>query len=310
MTNTTDDTTDLEVGSAALVPEAWGRLRRDVPLAPFTWFRVGGVADYVFEPASIQGLQAFMKARPVPGPYIPLGAGSNVLIRDGRLKGCVLFLPPDCGTITQPAPDRLEAGAKVLDKKLAKVACEKGLGGLAFLYTIPGTIGGALRMNAGAFGSDIAQVLTSATIMTPEGEIQHLPAADLGFAYRQCGLPEGTLFLSGQFKVSPQPPEEIRQVIDGLSAQRRASQPSGRTGGSTFKNPLPQKAWELIDKAGMRGAQVGEAEMSRHHCNFMINKGGARACDLEELGENVRKAVQKTSGVALVWEIVRLGSRV
>ena len=206
--------------------------------------------------------------------------------------------------------DTLFIGAKVLDKKAAKYAWEQGLSGLEFLYTIPGTFGGGLRMNAGAFGSEIAQVLDFARIMTLKGDIIDVKSQDMGLGYRTCGLPQETIFLGGSVRLVPGNPDHIRHTLHQFSIQRKSTQPSGRTGGSTFKNPPHHKAWSLIDQAGMRGFVVGDAMMSPHHCNFMINRGRANALDLESLGEQVREMVYKTSNILLEWEIVRVGENI
>lgn len=292
---------------APQIPSSWGVLVRSVPLGPLSWFRVGGTADYAFYPLSVGGLQAFLQERPVPGPYMVFGAGSNLIVRDGGFRGCVIFLPSDCNMISRADGYDVYAGAKVLDKKIAKQACSEGIGGLEFLYTIPGTLGGGVRMNAGAFGGDVAGVLIHAIVMDMDGRIRKMTPKDLAFDYRRSALPDGWIVLGALLKGVPRASEDILTIINEMSEKRRDTQPSGRTGGSTFKNPLPQKAWELIDRAGMRGAQVGGAVMSQKHCNFMINQGNATASDLEALGEKVRKAVENTSGVRLEWEIVRVG---
>ena len=289
------------------VPAFWGTLARCVPLGPLSWFRVGGASDYAFYPSSVAGLQAFLQERPVPGPYMVLGAGSNLIVRDGGFRGCVIFLPNDCNMISRADGHDIYAGAKVLDKKIAKHACSEGIGGLEFLYTIPGTLGGGVRMNAGAFDGDIARVLVHAILMDMDGRVHKMTPKDLAFDYRRSALPEGWIVLGALLRGVPRASEDVLAIINEMSEKRRDTQPSGRTGGSTFKNPLPKKAWELIDQAGMRGAQVGGAVMSPKHCNFMINQGNATASDLETLGENVRDAVEKKSGVRLEWEIVRVG---
>lgn len=282
-------------------------VRTNVPLAPYTWFRVGGVADYFFEPPTLQDLHLFLKERPRSLPYVLLGAGSNVLIRDGGVRGVVISLKSSCETIIFGPNHTLDVGAAVLDKKVAKRAYEAGIGGLSFLYTIPGTIGGALRMNAGAFGKEMADVLEYAVVMDNKGNTHYLSAADLQFSYRRSQLPADWIFVSARLKGKPQAKEKILEEMESLSAQRRDSQPTGRTGGSTFKNPLPHKAWELLDAAGFRGLAQGDAQFSEKHCNFMLNKGNATADDLEKLGLLAQEKVAKTSGVQLEWEIQRLG---
>lgn len=291
-------------------------LECDVPLGPLTWFRTGGAADLFFKPRSLLDLQGFLKVRPRDLPYSILGAGSNILVREGGVRGVVFTLPKDCGMLSFAKDGIVLVGAKVLDKKVAKEAALAGLSGLEFLYTIPGTIGGALRMNAGAFGREMKDVLIHALALDPEGRLHQLSPKDMGLGYRHCRVPEDWVFVGAALQGTPGKKEDILETMEELAEKRRTTQPSGLTGGSTFKNPVDgnsdpyQKAWALIDKAGMRGAHVGDAWISEHHCNFMLNKGKATAADLETLGENVRKEVEKDSGVRLVWEIVRWGEQI
>lgn len=291
-------------------PAVQGAVETQVSLSAHTWFRVGGPADFVFYPAGVEDLRCFLKSRPKGMPYTVLGAGSNVLVRSGGVRGAVIFLNRAFSGITLIDDHHLDVGAGVLDKKVAKVACEHGIGGLEFLYTIPGTIGGAVRMNAGAYGRETNDLVVYAIVMDPKGRIHRLSSEELGLGHRTCAVPSDWIVLSVRLKGEPRPPAEIQDEMERLTVQRRATQPSGKTGGSTFKNPLEQstkKAWQLIREAGCADMRVGDASLSDVHANFMMNNGAATAEDLETLGERVREQVQEKTGVLLEWEIHRLG---
>ncbi|MFT9026145.1 UDP-N-acetylmuramate dehydrogenase [Acetobacter indonesiensis] len=288
-----------------------GRLTPQAPLGPRTWFRVGGNAEWLFQPADTEDLAAVMQKLSPELPVTALGACSNVIIRDGGLDGIVIRLARGFADVTIEQ-DGLVVGAACLDATVAEHAAQAGLGGLEFLAGIPGSIGGAVRMNAGAYGSDIAAVLDWADIVTRDGSLVRLDAGALNFGYRRSGLPEGALVVRARLRGVPANPADIAVRIADVRTSREQSQPvRARTGGSTFRNPDPElsrrKAWELIDAAGCRGLTVGGAQVSEKHCNFLINTGTATASDLEALGEEVRKRVEQNSGVSLHWEIKRIG---
>ncbi|GAN62631.1 UDP-N-acetylmuramate dehydrogenase [Acetobacter indonesiensis] len=288
-----------------------GRLTPQAPLGPRTWFRVGGNAEWLFQPADTEDLAAVMQKLSPELPVTALGACSNVIIRDGGLDGIVIRLARGFADVTVEQ-DGLVVGAACLDATVAEHAAQAGLGGLEFLAGIPGSIGGAVRMNAGAYGSDIAAVLDWADIVTRDGSLVRLDAGALNFGYRRSGLPEGALVVRARLRGVPANPADIAARIADVRTSREQSQPvRARTGGSTFRNPDPElsrrKAWELIDAAGCRGLTLGGAQVSEKHCNFLINTGTATASDLEALGEEVRKRVEQNSGVSLHWEIKRIG---
>lgn len=288
-----------------------GRLTPQAPLGPRTWFRVGGNAEWLFQPADTEDLAAVMQKLSPELPVTALGACSNVIIRDGGLDGIVIRLARGFADVTVEQ-DGLVVGAACLDATVAEHAAQAGLGGLEFLAGIPGSIGGAVRMNAGAYGSDIAAVLDWADIVTRDGSLVRLDAGALNFGYRRSGLPEGALVVRARLRGMPANPADIAARIADVRTSREQSQPvRARTGGSTFRNPAPElsrrKAWELIDAAGCRGLTLGGAQVSEKHCNFLINTGTATASDLEALGEEVRKRVEQNSGVSLHWEIKRIG---
>jgi len=294
------------------LPTVRGRLTADAPLANFTWFRVGGPAEVLFRPEDKFDLAEFIRAKPADVPLTVIGVGSNLLVRDGGVKGVVVRLGAGFADI-DAAGETIEAGSGALDLNLALTALEASLGGLEFLSGVPGTIGGALRMNAGAYGREFGDVLIEAEALDPQGNFHTLGVADLDLSYRHCGLPEDWIFTRALLRGTPAPKEEIGQRMGAIKAAREETQPlRTRTGGSTFANPDPEisgglKAWELVDQAGCRGLTVGGAMVSEKHCNFLINTGNATAADIETLGEEVRRRVQETSGVTLRWEIRRIG---
>lgn len=293
----------------ALLPIVRGRYLFDVPLAPTTWFRVGGPAQVTFKPADIQDLCFFLEKRPKNIPLHVIGVGSNLLVRDEGVEGIVIRLGQGFTNIFVDDVT-LDVGAAVLDRNLAALACQEGIGGLEFLCGIPGTIGGALRMNAGAYESDISQVLVHAQVLDPKGQLHRLTPQELGLTYRHCELPKDWIFIGARLKGYVKKTEEIQEKMSSFLATRETTQPvTCRTGGSTFANPEGLKAWELIEKAGCRGLEKGGAVMSDLHCNFMLNTGHATATDLEDLGEEVRQRVLNTTGVELRWEIERIGNR-
>ncbi|MGQ0564833.1 MAG: UDP-N-acetylmuramate dehydrogenase [Gemmobacter sp.] len=303
------------------LPVPRGPLTPRRPLADLTWLRVGGPADWLFQPADEADLAAFLAALDLAVPVFPMGVGSNLIVRDGGIRGVVVRLGRGFNGI-EVQGDRVIAGAAALDAHVARTAADAGRD-LTFLRTIPGSIGGAVRMNAGCYGSYVADVLDDIRIVTRAGRVEMLPAAALALRYRQSDLPEGAVIVAATFRAPPGDPAALVQRMDDQVARRDASQPTrDRSAGSTFRNPLGRsstgqaddthelKAWKVIADAGMRGATRGGAQMSPMHANFLVNTGGASAADLEGLGEEVRKTVFKHSGIALEWEIMRVGDPV
>ncbi len=289
------------------MPDVRGRLRADEPLARYTWFRVGGPAEVLFEPADLDDLTHFMANRPEDAGITVIGGTSNILVRDGGVPGVVIRLGKPFANI-EAEDDEVRAGAAAADINVARRAAEAGTGGLEFMVGIPGTLGGALRMNAGAYGTEIADVFESAAAVDGEGNLHTLSAVDMGFAYRHTNVPDDFIFTSAVLKGRAGDVTVIKARMKDIQVQRESSQPvRERTGGSTFANPDGHKAWELIDKAGCRGLTVGGAQVSPAHTNFLINTGNATAGDLERLGEEVRRRVMENSGIELRWEIRRLG---
>jgi UDP-N-acetylmuramate dehydrogenase len=300
---------DLAPRFAALMPDLRGRLIANAPLAPYTWFRVGGPAQILFTPADEDDLAYFLKRASGDLPITVLGLGSNMIVRDGGVPGVVIRLAGRAfGEVEVLDNHRVRAGAAVPDMKVARAAAEAGVDGLAFLRGIPGSIGGALRMNAGAHGGETTDVLVEARGVDRQGEVRTFSHADMGFSYRHSTAPDDVIFTSALFQGRPGKPEDIIAEMDRITAAREATQPiREKTGGSTFKNPKPQSAWKVIDAAGCRGLRLGGAQVSEMHCNFLINTGDATAADIENLGEDVRRRVMAHSGVDLHWEIKRIG---
>jgi UDP-N-acetylmuramate dehydrogenase len=300
---------DVVGGWRARAPRLRGRLEANAPLAETTWFRVGGPAEALFSPADEDDLAYFLSVLPRGTPVTTIGLGSNLIVRDGGVPGVVIRLGGRAfGAIEIMEGSRLVAGAAAPDPFVAKGAAKAGMDGLAFLRGVPGSIGGALRMNAGAHGGEIKDALIEARGVDRSGARRVIARADMGLAYRRSSAPEDFVFTGAVFQGRPGEPAAIEAEMERITRAREASQPiREKTGGSTFKNPLPLKAWELIDKAGCRGLRLGEAGVSAMHCNFLINLGRATAADLEALGEEVRRRVLETSGVALEWEIKRIG---
>jgi UDP-N-acetylmuramate dehydrogenase len=298
------------------LPTVRGRLNANVPLDRITWFRVGGPAEVLFKPADADDLAAFLAAKPQDVPVTVIGVGSNLLVRDGGVPGVVIRLGgpfAQVEAIHDGARHRLHAGAGALDLNVALAACQAGIAGLEFLCGIPGTIGGALRMNGGAYGVEMAAVVVAAEALDATGCRHLLTPAELGFSYRHSAVPEDHIFIAATLEGDAGEPAAIRARMDAISGERAASQPiRARTGGSTFTNPRDPKAggkraWELIDAAGCRGLRRGGAMVSDKHCNFLINTGDASAADIEGLGEEVRRRVFEQTGVVLEWEIRRIG---
>jgi UDP-N-acetylmuramate dehydrogenase len=294
----------VEVG----FPAIRGRVQTNAALAPFTWFRVGGPAEFLVRPADTADLAALLGALPATSPVQVIGAASNLIIRDGGLPGVTIRLARGFSTIAVE-PDGVIAGAAALDLTVAETAAAAGLTGLEFLSGIPGTIGGAVAMNAGAYGGEMAHVLSWAECVTRDGERRRLSSTDLAFGYRHANVPPGSVVTRVRLSAKPGATPVIAAKMAEIRSAREASQPvRARTGGSTFRNPDgATKAWELIDAAGCRGMTVGGATVSEKHCNFLINTGSACAADIEALGEEVRRRVKAATGVTLEWEIRRIG---
>jgi UDP-N-acetylmuramate dehydrogenase len=290
------------------LPAARGRLEPDFPLADITWFRAGGPAEVLFTPADEDDLAQFLASLPRDVPCCPVGIGSNLLVRDGGVPGVVIRLGRGFSQIEARDDTHILAGAAVPDVKVARFALERGLAGLTFLRGIPGSIGGALRMNGGAYGGETRDVVVEVRAVDRSGNKALLTNADMRYAYRHSGAPDDLVFTAAVFRGHPGDPAEISAAMNEITEKREATQPvKSRTGGSTFKNPPGHKAWQLIDRAGLRGFSVGPAKVSELHCNFLINEGGARAAEIEELGETIRRRVKESSGVDLEWEIKRIG---
>ncbi|GGE47289.1 UDP-N-acetylmuramate dehydrogenase [Actibacterium pelagium] len=300
------------------LPEVRGRITKDADLSALTWLRVGGPADALFQPADVQDLQDFLAALDPSVPVFPMGVGSNLIVRDGGLRAVVIRMGRGFNGI-EINGTRVTAGAAALDAHVARKAAAEGVD-LTFLRTIPGAIGGALRMNAGCYGSYVADVLVEVQAVTREGKLVTLTKDDLNPRYRQTDLPEGWVLIGATFEGPAGDPDELAARMEDQLAKRDATQPTkDRSAGSTFRNPAgfsstgraddvhDLKAWKVIDDAGMRGARIGGAQMSEKHSNFLINAGGATAADLENLGEEVRKKVFQNSGIELQWEIMRVG---
>jgi UDP-N-acetylmuramate dehydrogenase len=298
---------DIAPKLSAEMPGLRGPLASHAPMAGLSWFRTGGPAQVSFEPADERDLAYFLARLDPAIPVLVLGAGSNILVRDGGIEGVVIRL----GKTFQGVEVEgllLRAGAGCLDVKLAAAAAKAGIAGLSFFRGIPGTIGGALRMNAGAYGAETRDVLVSCRGVDRTGKVVEFSNAEMGFSYRRCTVAEDVIFTSAVFAGSPGDSQAILSEMAEITKARAETQPvNTRTGGSTFKNPPGHKAWELIDKAGCRGLALGDAQVSNLHCNFLINRGKATSADLETLGERVRARVLETNGVALEWEILRVG---
>jgi UDP-N-acetylmuramate dehydrogenase len=299
---------DLVPDLQAAMPELRGRLLANESLAPLTWFRVGGPAQVLFTPADEDDLAYFLANLPDEFPVTVVGVGSNLIARDGGMPGVVIRLSPRGFGETGAEGDIVRAGTAALDKRVAETAAAANIGGLEFYFGIPGTIGGALRMNAGANGGETRDVLIEATGVGRDGSRHSFDNADMKFVYRNSGVDSSIIFTSARFRGVIAAPEAIRARMDQVQAHRETAQPiREKTGGSTFKNPPGHSAWKLIDAAGCRGLRVGGAQVSEMHCNFLINTGDATGHDIETLGETVRARVKENSGIELQWEIKRIG---
>jgi len=297
------------MNAVATIPEVRGKLTKGAALAPLVWFKSGGPAQWLFEPKDSDDLQQFLRDLDPAIAVWPLGLGSNLIIRDGGMPGVVVRLGKAFAAI-QADGMTLNCGAGAPGISAASKARDHGIAGLEFLRGIPGTIGGAVRMNAGAYGREVCDILVSADVVLRNGDLATIPLADMGFSYRHSGLPDGSIVVSAEFVGEAGDPEIIGAEMKRIADEREASQPlRSKTGGSTFKNPDGKKAWQLVDEAGCRGLQIGQAQVSEKHCNFLINLGGATSADIEALGDEVRKRVKTHSGVELHWEIQRVGNQ-
>jgi UDP-N-acetylmuramate dehydrogenase len=299
---------DLVSDLKAKMPRLRGRLLANQPLAELTWFRVGGPAQVLFMPEDEADLAYLLAQLPDEIPVTVIGLGSNLIVRDGGVPGVAIRLGRGFNEIAVEDGERIRARCAVPDVKVARAAQEAGIAGLSFFRGIPGAIGGALRMNGGAYGRETKDVLIEARGVDRRGELRVFANGDMHYAYRHCGAPEDVIFTQALFQGASGDRAAIAVEMDKITEAREATQPiKSRTGGSTFKNPPGQKAWQLIDAAGCRGLRICEAQVSKMHCNFLINLGGARAADIETLGEAVRARVKAHSGVDLEWEIKRIG---
>ena len=293
------------------LPSVRGSLAADASLSALTWFRTGGPAEVLFRPADVDDLRALRPAIPAGVPVTVLGLGSNVLVRDGGIPGVVIVLGKAFAEIAFDGAE-VTAGAGALDANLSRACRDRAVAGLEFLSGIPGTVGGALRMNAGAYGRETSDIAVSALAVDPAGNLHEMSREEMGFSYRHSSVDPAWIFVEGRFRGTPGDREEIAKRMAEIADARRATQPvQSRTGGSTFKNPAGdpagRKAWELIDAAGCRGLAIGRASVSTQHCNFLLNDGGATAADIEALGEEIRARVKERFGVTLEWEIARIG---
>jgi UDP-N-acetylmuramate dehydrogenase len=300
---------DLAADLKARLPQLRGRLMSNQPLAELTWFRVGGPAQVLFMPEDEADLAYFLGQLPAEIPVTVVGLGSNLIVRDGGVPGVVIRLGRRFGEVKVEEGTRIRAGTAVPDVKVSRAAQEAAITGLAFFRGIPGAIGGALRMNGGAYGRETKDALIEARGVDRQGRVRVFANADMHYTYRHCGAPDDVIFTQALFQGAPGDPATIAAEMEKITESREATQPiKSRTGGSTFKNPPGHKAWQLIDAAGCRGLKRGGAQVSEMHCNFLINLGSATAADIEGLGETVRRRVMENSGIELEWEIKRIGT--
>jgi UDP-N-acetylmuramate dehydrogenase len=289
------------------MPELRGRLLANQPLGEFTWFRVGGPAQAFFMPDDENDLAYFLRNLPTEIPVTVIGAGSNLIVRDGGVTGAVIRLGRGFNEVKVEEEHRITVGTAMLDVMVARAAQPAGVAGLAFLSGIPGTIGGALRMNGGAYGGETKDVLIESHGVDRQGNLRKFTNGDMGFSYRHCSVPDDVIFTTAVLQGRAGQPDDIAAEMATIKKKRESSQPRNRTGGSTFKNPPGHSAWKLVDDAGCRGLTIGGAQVSELHSNFLINLGGATAADIENLGETVREKVKAHSGVEMEWEIKRVG---
>ena len=294
--------------TTAVLPSVQGKLTPQAPLAPLVWFKSGGNAEWLFEPKDVADLQAFLRALDPAVPVMALGLGSNLIVRDGGVPGVVVRLGKAFARVSKSADLTLDCGAGASGILVSSTARDNGIAGLEFLRSIPGTVGGFVRMNGGAYGGEVKDILLDCDVVLRDGTLRTLSVDELHYTYRHSELPDGAIVVGARFKGRPGKAEDIQAEMDRISASREASQPlRSKTGGSTFKNPPGHKAWELVDQAGCRGLTLGGAQVSEKHCNFLLNLGEASSADIENLGDEVRRRVKEKSGVELEWEIQRVG---
>lgn len=299
----------------ATMPQVRGRLTADAPLAPLVWFKSGGSAEWLFEPKDEEDLVDFLRELDPEVPVMALGLGSNLIVRDGGVPGVVVRLGKAFAQVTRTDAVTLNCGGGASGILVSSTARDNAIAGLEFLRSIPGTVGGFVRMNGGAYGGEVKDILVDCDVVLRSGELVTLPVGDLGYTYRHSELPEGAIVVAARFRGVPGEPQAIQAEMDRISASREASQPlRSKTGGSTFKNPAPElsgghKAWQLVDAAGCRGFALGGAQVSEKHTNFLINTGTATSTEIEDLGDEVRRRVKAQSGVELEWEIQRVGNK-
>jgi len=298
---------DIVPDLKARMPELRGRLLANQPLGEFTWFRVGGPAQAFFMPDDENDLAYFLRNLPTEIPVTVIGAGSNLIVRDGGVTGAVIRLGRGFNEVKVEEEHRITVGTAMLDVMVARAAQPAGVAGLAFLSGIPGTIGGALRMNGGAYGGETKDVLIESHGVNRQGNLRKFTNGEMGFSYRHCSVPDDVIFTTAVLQGRAGQPDDIAAEMATIKKKRESSQPRNRTGGSTFKNPPGHSAWKLVDDAGCRGLTIGGAQVSELHSNFLINLGGATAADIENLGETVREKVKAHSGVEMEWEIKRVG---
>lgn len=296
------------MSQAAHLPQVSGKLKADAPLAPLVWFKSGGAAEWLFEPKDLADLQGFLRDLDPSIPVMALGLGSNMIVRDGGVPGVVIRLGKAFAKVTRADEVTLECGGGASGILVSSTARDNGIAGVEFLRSIPGTVGGFVRMNGGAYGGEVKDVLVDCDVVLRDGSLVTLGNVDLRYTYRHSELPEGAVVVAARFKGRAGEPEAIQAEMDRISASREVSQPlRSKTGGSTFKNPEGHKAWQLVDEAGCRGLTLGGAQVSEKHTNFLLNVSDATSSDIEALGEEVRRRVKEKSGVALEWEIQRVG---
>jgi UDP-N-acetylmuramate dehydrogenase len=297
-----------QMSGVATMPSVRGKLTPNAPLAPLVWFKSGGAAEWLFEPADVEDLIDFLRELDPEVPVMALGLGSNLIVRDGGVPGVVVRLGKAFAKIDPLDETTLRCGGGASGILVSSTARDAGIAGLEFLRGIPGTVGGFVRMNGGAYGREVRDILVSAKLVLRSGELVEWPLGKLGYIYRHSEVPEGAVVVEATFRGIPGKPEAIGAEMDAIARAREESQPlRSRTGGSTFKNPPGHKAWALVDAAGCRGLQIGDAQVSEKHCNFLLNLGSATSADIEALGEEVRRRVAQKSDITLEWEIQRVG---
>ena len=306
----TPNPAQAEPVEAQALPKSQGKLTPQAPLAPLVWFKAGGPAQWLFEPRDLADLQQFLRELDPAVPVMALGLGSNLIVRDGGVAGVVVRLGKPFARVSVLDDVTLDCGGGASGILVSSSARDAGIAGLEFLRSIPGTVGGFVRMNGGAYGSEVCDVLVTCDVVLRSGELVTLAAAELGYTYRHSQLPDGAIVVAARFRGRPGASADIQAEMDRISASREASQPlRSRTGGSTFKNPAGHKAWQLVDQAGCRGLTLGGAQVSEKHTNFLLNTGHATSAEIEALGEEVRRRVKAQSGVELEWEIQRVGRK-